>query len=439
MDGRHTYEAEPSVVRGYHCVRMTPKPHTLVAASLMVVAGALGGCAGKLPPCPAAGGPAWRELASAHFRVRTDTDPDTARGALGDLEQFQAALLTVFGAAPDLRTGRLPVILVRDGWDDFADHWIAGWFTRALFQPLVIMRAGSELGNQDVIKHELVHYLSAKVMPVQPLWLAEGLASYFQTLEYDPDKGEVRVGEPPLDLLRVAQNGPSIPLPELLAATGIDGDRTAFYASAWATVHFMMNRHARELRAFEKALSARLPVATAWAQAFGKLTPADLDYELRDYLDGGRYALLIFPFAPARPDPITERPMSDAEVHATRAQLLVLGGRHRGSQPGNAADPPDPARGRREIDEALRLDPGNVGARAIAHFELGQPVDLAAAERAIEVSPGDWMAWLLLAEAFRQRHMQAEGDTAERAVELAWDDPSVTITLIRTVDVAKKP
>src|SRR4051794_5254540 len=263
---------------------MTPKLHTVMAVWLLLVAGAFGGCAGKLPPCPAAGGPAWRELASAHFRVRTDTDPATARGALRDLEQFQAALLTVFGGSADLRTGRLPVILVRDGWDDFSDHWIAGWFTRVLFQPLVIMRAGSEFGNQDVIKHELVHYLSAKVMPVQPLWLGEGLASYFQTLECDPDKGEIRVVEPPLNLLRVAQNGPSIPLPELFAATRIDGDRTAFYASAWATVHFLMNRHAGELHAFEKGLSGRLPIAVAWAQAFGKLTPADLDYELRNYL-----------------------------------------------------------------------------------------------------------------------------------------------------------
>ena len=95
-------------------------------------------------------------------------------------------------------------------------------------------------------------------MPVQPPWLGEGLASSFQTLEYDPDKGEVRVGEPPLDLLRVAQNGPIVPLPELLAATKIDGDRTVFYASAWATVHFLMNRHARELRRIREALSARL-------------------------------------------------------------------------------------------------------------------------------------------------------------------------------------
>jgi hypothetical protein len=49
------------------------------------------------------------------------------------------------------------------------------------------------------------------------------------------------------------------------------------------------------------------------------------------------------------------------------------------------------------------------------------------------------MAWLLLAEAFHERHMHAQDETARRAVDLAWEDPSVTITLIQTVGGAKKP
>jgi hypothetical protein len=302
------------------------------------------------------------------------------------------------------------------------------------------MHADSELWREEVIKHELVHYLSAKVMPRQPLWLAEGMASYFETLDYDADKAEVRVGRPPPDLLAIAQQVVRVPLPQLLAADKIEGERSVFYASAWAAVHFLMNRHLDELSAYEKALRARVPPATAWAQAFGKLPTADLDNDLRNYLDGGQYALLVVPFASTGGDPIAERPISDAEVHTTRAQLLVAGGRNRAARLGAAGDRRDAeAAARREIDEALRLEPGNVGARALAHFELHQEVDLAAAERAIEASPGDWMAWLLLSEAFRQRHMEAEDDTAEKAVELAWDDPSVTITVIRSLDREKKP
>ena len=35
----------------------------------------------------------------------------------------------------------------------------------------------------------------------------------------------------------------------------------------------------------------------------------------------------------------------------------------------------------------MRLDPGSVAARALAHFELREPVDLDAAERAIQENP----------------------------------------------------
>jgi hypothetical protein len=420
---------------------MSPNGRRLLAvAALLVAAGAPAGCAGKLPPCPAAGGPAWRELESAHFRLRTDDDSEAARAALRDLEQFQAALLTVFHAAPELRIGRLPVVVVRDGWDAFADEQMLGWFTRALFRPLVVMRADSELARQEVIKHELVHYFSAKVMPAQPPWLAEGLATFFETLDVDTGKGEVLVGRPAPNLLSIVQHGARLPLTELIAAKTIEGDRSVFYASAWATVHFLMNHHADELRAYEAALRMRVPFDAAWTQAFGKLTLADLDGELRDYFDGGQYTMLGFPFTPAPATPIVERPLPDAEVHTTRALLLLSGKRSRWAEADHQAEvQEDLARARREVDEALRLDPANVAARAIAHFGLHGPVELEAAKRATETAPGDWMAWLLLSEALRERHMRAQSDAARKAVELAFDDPSVTLTLIETPDRAKKP
>ena len=49
------------------------------------------------------------------------------------------------------------------------------------------MAAASQAFQVDVIKHELVHYLSAKILTTQPPWFAEGLATYYQTIEYDAD------------------------------------------------------------------------------------------------------------------------------------------------------------------------------------------------------------------------------------------------------------
>jgi hypothetical protein len=136
-------------------------------------------------------------LRSAHFRLRTDKKPADARVTLTDLEQLRAALLKVFGAPVDFDTGQVPVVVVDSGWTDFAPRQVNGFFTRALFQPLVVMAATSQLYGQELIKHELVHFLSNKVMTHQPPWMAEGLASYYETIEYDTETGRITVGRPP--------------------------------------------------------------------------------------------------------------------------------------------------------------------------------------------------------------------------------------------------
>src|ERR1700729_3636508 len=55
---------------------------------------ALGGCA-TLPPCPAKGGPIWREAVSAHFRLRSDLDEDDARETIRRLEEIRASMLAM--------------------------------------------------------------------------------------------------------------------------------------------------------------------------------------------------------------------------------------------------------------------------------------------------------------------------------------------------------
>ena len=275
------------------------------------------------------------------------------------------------------------------------------------------MQAGNEVGRQQTIKHELVHYLSEKVMPVQPPWLAEGLATYFQTLEVDDEKGQLAVGRPPAELLRIVQNTSLMNVPELMAAKQVPSERSLFYASAWATVHFLMNHHLDEFRNYETALRARISPAEAWTRAFGALTPAALDAEIRTYLDGGQYAVLIFPFAQARAGAVPERLLSDADVHATRALLALSGGQNPAARPEFTERNSDyRARARRELDEALRQDPFSrlrSGHCALRARNARRSLDGHARPMA-----HDWMAWLLLAEALREHGTQGEDDALEQ-------------------------
>jgi len=64
------------------------------------------GCA-TVPACPAKGGPAWRELTSEHFVLRTDLQQEAAQMVLRHLEDARAAMLAVvWPRAPELR-GRI--------------------------------------------------------------------------------------------------------------------------------------------------------------------------------------------------------------------------------------------------------------------------------------------------------------------------------------------
>ncbi len=381
-------------------------------------------CTGHLPPCPAAGGPAWTELESAHFRLRSDDKPAAARAALTDLEEFRAALLTVVGAPLDLDTGRLPVVVVDRGWTDFAPRQLEGYFTRALFQPLVVMVAGGELHRQDVIKHELVHYLSDLVMPRQPHWLSEGLATYYATIEYDADAGHITVGRPSPALLHHAQETSVETIESMFRATAIDvTDATRFYAAAWITMHYLMNHRLAALAEYEKALRAGASFEAAWTAAFGSQTPAQLAVDVRQYLDGGQYALLVFKFPRPQLAAPAERPLSDADAHATRALLYLTGDR----PSVRAADDPR-VDARRELGEALRQEPTHVRSRAIAHWMLGMPADLQQATAAAGAHGDDWLAWLLLADARdEQRDAAGRDEARSRAIIIARSDPSIRI------------
>jgi hypothetical protein len=399
-----------------------------MAALLLPVATAT--CAGHLPPCPAAGGPAWTELRSAHFRLRTDEKPADARALLTDLEQLRAALLTVFGAPVDFDTGRLPVVVIDRGWTDFAPHQVNGFFTRALFQPLVVMAAGSQLHLQELIKHELVHFLSSKVITRQPHWMSEGLASYYQTIEYDPEAGRITVGRPAPALLSQAQRRTSIAsLEAMFTAPAIDQEARHFYADAWITIHYLMNHRPEALATFGKALGAGASPKSAWAAAFGAQTPEQMAVDVHRYLDGGQYALLVYRLPPlALPAP-AERPLPDADIHATRALLFLTGSHARALAPELSLAPDDPLPGaKRELDEARRAEPGHVASLAITQWMLDVPASLEQATAASHKHADDWLAWLLLAEARGRRSDRAgEREALARAAELADDDLSVEI------------
>jgi hypothetical protein len=392
-------------------------PLAAVAVALALAGGA---CAAPFR-CPAAGGPPWRELASEHFTLSTDMSRDDAHEAVQDLEDFRASLIATAWPRQREPRGRVRVVIVErePDWRSFEGSR-DGFYTEALFQPFIALRAGGSDHTRMRIRHELTHHLSRFYVRTQPEWLAEGLATFFETMIHDRATGEVLVGVPQTAHLQALAQPGTLHVPETLTGALKAVDTPAFYATSWLLVHYFISRKREDFAAYMRALDGGVAPEAAWRQSFGDLSPQVLAAELRGYNSFGRSLVRSNRYqAPATT--IDERPLPDAEVHALRGLLFMRA-------LSTEANPTARAQARQEIAESLRQDPHNVLALAVRAFVLEEPVDRQTARVLTERAPDSWLAWLLLFRAGGGTLDKMEGRRAAMtAVRLTAGDPSIKL------------
>src|SRR5262249_37758947 len=115
----------------------------------------------------------------------------------------------------------------------------------------------------------------------------------------------------------------------------------------------------------------------------------------------------------------SERPMTDADVHVTRALLRML-------LRGGALASRDVAALRGDVDAALADDPTNVLANVVFYaVNKSLPAD-GSAQALIAAHPQDWRAWLLYAASLppgKQEYAVA----ARRVCELVAANPAINL------------
>src|SRR5512133_466955 len=116
------------------------------ATCLVLLALLAAGCAtpGLAFRCPARGGPAWHELSSEHFVLRTDLPRDEGAALVGRLERIRAAVAAaLFDQAPAV-PGRVEVIAFRsaDQYRSFAPDGATGYYLRYAGGPPRIVLSG---------------------------------------------------------------------------------------------------------------------------------------------------------------------------------------------------------------------------------------------------------------------------------------------------------
>jgi hypothetical protein len=399
-------------------------------ATLALLAGG-SGCAS----CPCYEDRNWRELSTQNFRLRTDLGADQARAQIEELELFRAAILTSFRASPMTPTGQLPVVVLDAGWGAVGGPLLHGIFGRMLFTRQIAMRASNNLLGQTVVKHEIVHYLSNFVRPSDPRWLAEGLATYFETLELSDDHHVVTVGRPdPQDVSSLRGLG-IISVGELMSGAEYGSQPALFQASAWLLVHYLMNHHNVAFRSYLKALATNSDHTQAWTASFGGLGPEQLDQELRRYFDGGRYYLYKFPFQPPPVQIADQRTLSPATAHATRALLYAVVSRRIHSDLLPNTSEGLRACAAQELALVFHDDPDHPLGLAVKTWELGEEIEVARARRSAEHAATDWLAWWLLAATLRRHGIDDQGAAMaeDKAASLAAGNPAIELKAVRHV------
>jgi tetratricopeptide (TPR) repeat protein len=418
---------------------MTHRPLNSVAVIAIVAvvfAGAVvllaSGCA-SLPACPARGGPAWIELTTAHFTVRTDLDDTAARGVIHELEETRAAMLdAVWPDAPG-PPDRLPVVALASQSElrVFTGPRIEGiWAHRAPFAATILIGGYRDDDRRAILRHELAHHLSRWFLPQQPIWFAEGIATFLETIHYDREHQRAVVGEPSWDRFNTLRTG-MFSTSRLLTGEQPDmAEMALFESTSWLLVHYLINQRELAFQRFQRRVGAFERPQEAWAAELGDLDATHLLSTLDDYVAAGNYNVLRIPMRPWS-GPIQVRPMLDAEVHGARAFMYAVGNLSRTPAPDSVRD----ARVRAEVDEALSADPaGALEALAVKYYALGVGASpeqqRALAERASRAHPDSELAWLMMADSAPLGDGRFAQQTAlARALALAPNDPEALIRM----------
>ena len=242
----------------------------------------------------------WSRASSAHFEVFTTGGARTARDALTYFERVHAFFTDFLRVSP--QTGQPTRLIVFSNDREFAPYR-PNEVAAAYYQPgpdrdyIVMKSLGPE--SYPIVVHEYVHLVLRHTEARFPVWLNEGLAEFFSTLE--PEGRRMGVGRVPLGRLQHLANVTRlIPLTRLLAighdAPEYNNDAHAgtFYSESWALVHMILTdaRYRPQAQAFLNRVTAGTDAGAALSELYGKPVAA-LQQELEGYIRRQAYTYFV--------------------------------------------------------------------------------------------------------------------------------------------------
>ncbi len=335
---------------------------------------------------------AWLRIQSPHFELFTDAGDKQGKQMLEPLETVRHVFLESIGGKPPSLPVRVFLFASERDFRRFEPRRTVRGFHQGSADRDYIAVLASGADTPRVARHEFMHLLLSHGTAALPLWLEEGTAEMYSTIDLR-DSGAV-FGSPIVNHVRALKSldwirgdiffaaGKDSPLLDHDAYAGI------FYAQSWALAH-MLNFSAawrRNMPRFVELIDQGTPALLAFEPAFG-YSPARALAELRNYVGEARFGTAIVPMPP-RPEQaeMVPEPLGEAAAALAQVELLLAVGRSEGASRllSTVNGPPTPeletARG---LDALARKDNGAAKEHFFAAIGLGGKSEVAAFEYAM--------------------------------------------------------
>lgn len=240
---------------------------------------------------------AFTRMESPHFELFTDG----AKGRASDiLEHFERVRSFFLQTINPRETGAKPRVVVLNSAKAFATFVerksTVAYYLGLPHRDLIVIGPGGKGPDTQTITHEYIHLLVHQAEMRIPLWMNEGIAEVYSTLQ--PVGPKMRVGTPiPAHMLRLRRDWLDIRQVLKAESYGSEEHVGPFYSMSWAIAHMLLLED--DLRPkwprFTAAVERGIPIEQALRQSYG-LTPQQLEQHVQGYIRGKTVNVVDFNF-----------------------------------------------------------------------------------------------------------------------------------------------
>ena len=297
-----------------------------------------------LVPVPSAAKDTWTRIQSKNFTLVGNASERDLRKIAIHLEQFREAISRFLPRAEINSSVPTTVVVFKSdsSYQPFKPKYrgktrsnVAGYFLPGADGNYITLNSEARLENPfQLIFHEYFHFLVGRNLIHAPVWLNEGLADFYSTLETLDKDQKVMIGKPISVYLRVLNSNPPLPIKTLLTVEHSsshynDSSKTGmFYSESWALVHYLMlgNKGARhsQFMQFIGQLHSGIPLEENFRQSF-QADYKKIEGELANYTRRSAYPALEYTLTKQfdSDQEVESRPLSEAEVQYYLGDLLL--------------------------------------------------------------------------------------------------------------------